>query len=54
VTWSSDVAARGAFANPASPSASFRCQAPSENVPLTVSLSDGEHTKQITQSVACF
>jgi len=54
VTWSTDVGARGAFANPASPSTSFRCQAPGENVPLTVSISDGQHTQQITQSVTCF
>jgi hypothetical protein len=52
--WSADAAADGAFAEPDAASTSFRCQAARDQIPLTVSISDGEHTKRVTQTVACF
>ena len=53
-TWSAAASAPGAFVEPTAATTSFRCQAAAEQIPLTVTLSDGVHTQQVTQTVACF
>jgi hypothetical protein len=52
--WSAGAPTRGVFAEPHAASTSFRCQEAAEQIPLTLSISDGQHTKQVTQTVACF
>ena len=43
----------GSFDSPSEPSATFRCHAAAAAIPLTLSLSDGDCTQRVTQSVSC-
>jgi len=52
--WSDGAPTRGAFAEPDAASTSFHCLAAAEQIPLTVTINDGQHTKQVTQMVDCF
>lgn len=51
--WSAPNDDVGSFDSSTEPNAAFRCQAPAAAIPLTLSLSDGDCTQRVTQTVSC-
>jgi hypothetical protein len=52
-TWSAPNADVGSFDSPNEPNAAFHCQAAAAAIPLTLTLSDGDCTQRVTQTVSC-
>jgi hypothetical protein len=52
-SWSAPNDDVGSFDSSTEPNAAFRCQAAAAAVPLTLSLSDGDCTQRVTQTVTC-
>lgn len=51
--WSTALPHAGDFAEPSAASTAFQCRAAGEALPLTVTISDGECQKRLTQNITC-